>query len=50
MTEQGQFIEVQGTAEAAPFSADELNAMLSLAKEGIKELIGIQRLVLTEQY
>ena len=50
MTEQGQFIEVQGTAEAAPFSADELNAMLSLAKEGIKELIGIQRMVLTEQY
>ena len=50
MTEQGQFIEVQGTAEAAPFSADELNAMLSLAKEGIKELIGIQRSVLMEQY
>ena len=48
MTEQGQFIEVQGTAEAAPFSADELNAMLSLANEGIKELIGIQRSVLTE--
>ena len=50
MTEQGQFIEVQGTAEAAPFSADELNEMLSLAKEGIKELIEIQRSVLTEQY
>ena len=48
MTEQGQFIEVQGTAEMAPFSADELNAMLSLAEKGIKELIGIQRLALAE--
>ncbi|HAK53233.1 MAG TPA: ribonuclease PH [Gammaproteobacteria bacterium] len=48
MTEQGEFIEVQGTAEAAPFSADELNAMLSLADKGIRELIGIQRSVLTE--
>ncbi len=48
MTEQGQFIEVQCTAEMAPFSADELNAMLSLAEKGIKELIGIQRLALAE--
>ena len=48
MTEQGEFIEVQGTAEAAPFNADELNAMLSLADKGIRELIGIQRLALTE--
>ena len=48
MTEQGQFIEVQGTAEKVPFSADELNAMLSLAEKGIKELIGIQRLALAE--
>lgn len=38
MTDKGGFIEVQGTAEAAPFSADELNAMLELARKGTTEL------------
>lgn len=42
MDANGDFIEVQGTAEAAPFSPDELNAMLALAKNGISELIEIQ--------
>lgn len=35
----GKFIEVQGTAEGAPFSLDEMNAMLALADKGIRELI-----------
>ena len=39
MTEKGGFIEVQGTAEKTPFTDKELNAMLSLGKKGIKEII-----------
>ena len=35
----GNFIEVQGTAEGAPFSPEEMNAMISLASKGISELI-----------
>ena len=43
MTEKGGFIEVQGTAEAAPFDKAEMDAMLELADKGIKELLDIQR-------
>ena len=39
MDVEGKFIEVQGTAEGAPFSHDEMNAMLALADKGIRELI-----------
>jgi ribonuclease PH len=46
MTESGKFIEIQGTAEAKPFTAEELGRMLSLAKKGIGELIAMQRAVL----
>ena len=42
VTDKGGFIEVQGTAEAAPFSAEELNAMLALAKQGVDQLFGLQ--------
>ena len=42
MTDKGGFIEVQGTAEAAPFSPEELNAMLELARKGINELFAEQ--------
>lgn len=42
-TDSGNFIEVQGTAEAAPFSHDELLAMLDLARHGTHELIASQR-------
>ena len=38
MNDTGHFIEVQGTAEGHPFSEDELNAMLGLARKGITEL------------
>ena len=38
MDANGDFIEVQGTAEGAPFSADEMSRMLDLAKGGISEL------------
>ncbi|HEX4045397.1 MAG TPA: ribonuclease PH [Gammaproteobacteria bacterium] len=43
MTEQGKFIEVQGTAEKNTFSETELTAMLLLAKDGIRELIEKQK-------
>lgn len=36
---EGNFIEVQGTAEGTPFSPDEMNAMIALASKGINELI-----------
>lgn len=46
MTDSGKFVEVQGTAEAAPFSAETLGRMLALAKKGIMELQAMQREVL----
>ena len=46
MGEDGGFIEVQGTAEGAPFARDELNAMLDLASSGIGELIEKQKAAL----
>ncbi len=46
MTDAGKFIEVQGTAEGHPFSEDEMNAMLALAKKGIGELIQAQQATL----
>ena len=42
MSGKGGFIEIQGTAEGEPFSADELNAMLALAHKGVKELCELQ--------
>ena len=46
MTGAGGFVEVQGTAEGAPFSRAEMDALLGLADKGIRELIAAQRLVL----
>jgi len=43
MTEEGQFVELQGTAEGAPFSRSTLMEMLSLAEGGITALIASQR-------
>lgn len=43
MTGEGKFIEVQGTAEGQPFSKAEMDKLLSLAKEGIEELIEVQK-------
>lgn len=46
MTDAGGFIEVQGTAEGAPFSAQEFTSMLALAEKGINELFAIQQAAL----
>ena len=43
MTDDGRFIEVQGTGEGTPFSDSELSAMLALAKKGIREINTLQK-------
>ncbi len=45
MTEAGAFIEVQGTAEGAPFDRSELDQMLALAESGIEGIITLQKTV-----
>ena len=42
-TGDGRFIEVQGTAEGPPFERAELDSLLSLADNGIQQLIAIQK-------
>jgi ribonuclease PH len=49
MTGGGKFIEVQGTAEDAPFDRGQLDAMLGMASTGIQELIAMQRRLLAER-
>jgi ribonuclease PH len=46
MTGAGGMVEVQGTAEGAPFSRAEMQAMLDLATKGIAELVGAQKAAL----
>ena len=48
MTDQGGFIEIQGTAEGAPFDQSELDSMLTLAKQGIEQLFEIQKAALAD--
>jgi ribonuclease PH len=43
MTEDGRLVELQATAEGAPYSRGELDSMLGLASKGIKELIVAQK-------
>jgi len=48
MNDADQFIEVQGTAEGHPFTRGELDAMLALARDGIRALFAIQEQALGE--
>ena len=43
MTGAGHFVEVQGTAEGAAFTREEMNTLLGLAEKGIAELIALQK-------
>ena len=43
MSSNGDFIEIQGTAEGKPFTRDQLSEMLALAEEGIKALFVKQK-------
>ena len=43
MTGKGEFVEIQGTAEAKPFSKEVVDSLLSLAEKGIKQLFQVQK-------
>jgi len=46
MTDSGKFVEVQGTAEKAPFDSDQMNELLQLGKKGTQNIIEKQKTVL----
>jgi len=46
MTSEGKFVEVQGTAENKPFPKETIDALLSLAEKGIRELFQVQQAAL----
>jgi ribonuclease PH len=46
MTGSGKFVEVQGTAESAPFTGKQMERMTEIAQEGIRELLKAQKKVL----
>ena len=48
MTGAGRFVEVQGTAEGLPFTRGELDQLLELAEDGIRDIFALQREVLAE--
>jgi ribonuclease PH len=46
MTDKGEFVEIQGTAEGKPFSKATVDSLLVLAEKGIKQLFKIQKAAL----
>lgn len=46
MTGRGRMVEIQGTAEGAPFTRSDLDRLLQLGKKGIQELVQIQKGIL----
>jgi ribonuclease PH len=46
MTEAGHYVEVQGTAEGAAFTRKEMDQLLGLAEQGIRELVAAQKAAL----
>jgi ribonuclease PH len=46
MTQKGEFIELQGTAEDKPFTRAQADDMLALAEKGISELVDLQKTAL----
>ena len=43
MTDDGRFVELQGTAEHEPFTPDDLDSLLSLARKGLKKIFALQK-------
>ena len=43
MTDQGEFVEIQGTAEVKPFSRETVDALLTIAEQGIRQLFQVQK-------
>jgi ribonuclease PH len=50
MTGGGRFVEVQGTGEEATFSEKELDALVKLARQGIRELANLQKSTLGKNW
>ena len=48
MTESGRFVEVQGTGETRPFDADELAALLALARVGVEGILARAKALLAQ--
>lgn len=48
MTGTGKFVEIQGTAEADPFSGENLLSMLKLGHKGIQQLVDLQKAALAQ--
>jgi len=49
MTAAGHYVEVQGTAEGAAFTRAEMDALLALADKGIRELLQLQQIALSQE-
>ncbi|MPN55339.1 Ribonuclease PH [bioreactor metagenome] len=49
MTESGKLVEVQGTAERAPFSRTQLNRLLDLAGSGLGKIFALQKAAVEEE-
>jgi ribonuclease PH len=47
MTDRGEFVEIQGTAEGKPFSKETVDNLLKLAGKGVKRLFNIQKSVIS---
>ena len=43
MTDKGEFVEIQGTAEGKPFSRETMDGLMALADKGIKQLLEEQK-------
>jgi ribonuclease PH len=48
MTDQLEFVELQGSGEEAVFSDEQLAEMLGLGRAGIRHLVGLQQSILTQ--
>jgi ribonuclease PH len=46
MTGSGGIVEVQGTAETEPFSQEQFDALMALARRGIAELVQLQKITI----
>ena len=49
MTDQGEFVEVQGSGEEAVFTTDQMCRMLELGRKGLEEIAELQRQVIAEE-
>lgn len=49
MTDDGRYVELQGTAEGEPFDEAQLDALRTLAKKGLKKIFALQRRVRAEE-